>query len=122
MIKYSGRGVTRQVLLIGGLAFKIPRLNYGWPMFLRGLLGNMQEAVFGRCGWEGICPVVWHIPGGWLVVQRRVRVLTDAEFDAMDYDAVCNRPGQPIPAERKSDSFGWLNGRVVAIDYADYVH
>lgn len=119
VISYSGRGVTRHVFIVGRWALKVPRLNYGWAMFLRGLLGNMQEATWGRCGWDGICPVVFALPGGFVIVQRRVRVMTDEEFAAFDWRAFTRRKGYRIPAERKSDSFGWLDGAVVAIDYAD---
>jgi hypothetical protein len=116
---WSGRGVTRYVIMVGPWALKFPRINYGWAMFLRGLLGNMQEAVWGRSGWPGICPVVFAVPGGFLTVQRRVRVMTDEEFAAFDFKAFTRRKGYRIPTERKSDSFGWLDGQVVAIDYAD---
>jgi len=119
VVSYSGAGVTRHVLLVGRWALKFPRINYGWSMFLRGLLGNMQERTFGRTGWVGICPITFATPGGWIVVQRRVRVMTEEEFDAFDAAAFCDRPEYRIPAEAKSDSFGWLDGEIVAIDYAD---
>jgi hypothetical protein len=108
VLAYSGLGVTRHVILLGPWALKIPRINYGWSMFLRGLLGNMQEAVWGRCGWDGFCPVVFAIPGGFLTVQRRVRVMTDDEFASFDWKGFTRRKGYRIPAERKADSFGWL--------------
>lgn len=119
-LAYSGRGVTRHVLLIGRHALKLPRLNYGWPMFLRGLLGNMDEALWGRTGWEGLCPVVFALPGGLLTVQRRARTMTEAEFEGFDHGAFVERPDYRIPAEAKADSFGWLDGQIVAIDYASY--
>ncbi|MBI1408147.1 MAG: hypothetical protein GC145_18700 [Caulobacter sp.] len=118
----SGRGVTRLVILAGPWAIKAPRPDYGWRLFLHGLLCNMTEAVFGRSALEGFCPVVWHIPGGWLLVQRRARVMTEAEFATFDVAAFCDRETYQIAAETKADSFGWIDGQVVAIDYGEPPH
>jgi hypothetical protein len=113
-------GVTRYVVLVGRLAIKVPRLDYGWRLFLCGLLANMQEREFSWTGWPELCPVVASLPGGWLVIMRRARLFTDAEFDRFDMKAwgeLAEREDRVIPVEAKSDSFGWLDGRVVAIDY-----
>jgi len=116
-VKLCGDGVTRHVLLVGPYAIKVPRLNYGWGKFLTGLLCNMQERMMGTLGLDALCPVVWSIPGGWCVVMRRARIMTDEEFDAFDVEAFLDRPDYSVPAERKSNSFGWLGDRIVAIDY-----
>jgi len=121
MPEFHLNGVTRTVVLWGGLAFKFPKMRYGWRLFLQGLLANMQEREFGcATGWAELCPVLWAIPGGWLVVMRRARVMTDSEFEAFDFQAWATNSGQrAIPCEMKADSFGWLEGRVVAIDYGN---
>ncbi len=115
----STGGATRHVILIGRWAIKLPRLNHGWKGFLCGLMCNMQEAEFATLDDPRLCPVLGSIPGGWLVVMRRARVMTPAEFARLDWPHfVAGRPGQTvIPAEHKADSFGWLDDRVVAIDY-----
>ncbi len=117
--KLNGHGCTRHVILVGHYAIKVPRMNYGWRMFLNGLLANMQECAFSAAKWSELCPVLWAAPGGWMVVMPRVRVMTDAEFEVFDREAFIRRPNDDgiVPAEAKSDSFGWMNGRVVAIDY-----
>lgn len=112
------RGVTRRVYLIGHLAFKFP-ITETWQQFLLGLLANMQEVKFGRTSWPELCPIVFFIPGGWLVVMRRARELTQAEFDSLDIASWVNRNSYLVPAELKADSFGWLDGRLVAIDYGN---
>ena len=104
-------GATRIVLLVGGYAVKLPRLNT-WRTFLNGLLANMQEREFSLTGWPELCPVLFSFPGGWLVVMRRARPLTYCEFEAVDM-----RGFGGIPVEGKRDSFGWLDGRIVAVDY-----
>jgi hypothetical protein len=109
-------GVTRHVVLLGTWAVKVPAL-WSWRLFLCGLLANMQERSFSACGWPELCPVVWSAPGGWLLVMRRVRVMTDDEFEQFDAKTFCENETRIIPAEHKSNSFGWLDGRVVAIDY-----
>lgn len=111
-------GVTRRVLLIGRFAFKVPAMSE-WRLFLLGLLANMQEAVFSKCGWPELCPVLFSLPGGFLVVMKRARVLTDEEFKSIDAEGFVKREGYTVPAEMKSDSFGWLDGRVVAVDYGN---
>lgn len=118
-VRFVGTGVTRHVVLIGSLAFKFPRLTYGWRMFLCGLLANHSERTWGRSGLTGICPVVFALPGGWLVVQRRAELMTDEQWADFDARAFCERGEYLIPAEHKSDSFGWLNGEVVALDYGE---
>ncbi len=56
-------GVTREVLLVGGFAVKLPKLTYGWKMFLCGLLANMQEREFASLRWPELCPVLFAVPG-----------------------------------------------------------
>jgi hypothetical protein len=77
----------------------------------------MQERQWGRTGFEGLCPVVFSLPGGWLVVMPRARLMTDEEFFAFDAESFCERGDYLIPAEPKSNSFGHLAGQIVAIDY-----
>ncbi len=110
-------GCTRMVLLIGRWAVKIPRLNYGWTFFLRGLLCNMQEVAFSRTGWPELCPILWRVPGGFLSVMARARPLTDQEWHDADIEAFRETPSYKVPVELKRDSFGILGGRLVAVDY-----
>lgn len=110
-------GCTRIVCLLWRWAVKLPNFTDGWRMFLKGLLANMQEAQFSRTKWPKLCPVVWSIPGGWIVIMRRAKVLTDDEFLQCVPDGWIEEPDYIIPAELKSNSFGWLNGKIVAIDY-----
>jgi len=111
-------GVTRTVLLIGPWAFKFPSM-VEWRLFLLGLLANMQERKFSRVGWPELCPVLWSIPGGWLVVMRRARELTRQEFDQIDLEAWLDRGDYVIPAEPKMDSFGWVGDQLVVVDYGN---
>jgi hypothetical protein len=108
------------VVLVGPWAIKVPRFGYGWAMGLRGLLANMQEAVFSRARWPELCPVVFALWGGWLIVMRRARPMTDVEWETFNVEAFRypnDDYSRVIPVEEKRDSFGWLDGRVVAVDY-----
>ena len=109
-------GCTRHVLLVGPWAIKVPAL-WSWKLFLCGLLANMQERQFSACGWSELCPVTFSIPGGWMLVMQRATVMTEAEFVNFDVKAFCERKDGVVPAEHKASSFGWLDGRVVALDY-----
>lgn len=62
--------------------------------------------------------MLWSIPGGFLVVIPRAEVCTweNAPVDE-EYEQVIVHEGCEVPAERKPDSWGYLNGRLVAIDY-----
>ena len=113
-------GVSREVFLLGKYAIKLPIIRYGYRKFLQGLLANLQEVEISSLGkYPEICPVLWHLPGGFLLVMPRVRVMTDEEFDNFHYTEFVFQDDYTIPAEPKSDSFGWLDGKVVAIDYGN---
>lgn len=107
-------GVTRHVLLVGGLAIKVPAL-WSWKLFLSGLLANMQERAFSRTGWPELCPVLFALPGGWLLIMRRAEPIPD-EVE-LDFQHLIDQPEYQIPAEAKRDSWGLLDGRIVAVDY-----
>ncbi len=109
-------GVTRIVLLIGNVAVKIPNIRQ-WRLFLRGLLGNMQERLFGTSWMQGFCPIVCSDPFGFVVVMRRAIPLSDKEWAEFDYEKFVNRADYKIPVENKQDSFGWVGSQIVAIDY-----
>lgn len=110
------RGSTRTVLLTNNYAFKFPTWH-SWPLFLQGLLANMQECTFGTIGWDGVCPVFWCIPGGFLVVMPRALPITDELWDQLDVSTLIHHEHYTIPVEAKQTSFGLLNGNIVAIDY-----
>ncbi len=117
-------GVTRVVILTKHYAFKIPNFceSWGdkWRLFLHGLLANMQERRLWQVGrYPELCPVIFYIPLGFLVVMPRVPELTDDEFYALDFETLVNRPDYYVPAEPKPNSWGWLNGYPVAIDYGN---
>lgn len=111
------RGATRTVFLIGRWAIKVPTARR-WRQFLRGLLGNMDEAEFYSRGATGLCPVLFHIPGGLLVVMRRAEPLTDAEWQPIEWhepDAYSG--GVKVDLEHKRSSWGMVDGELVAVDY-----
>lgn len=112
------KGATRVVFLIGRWAIKIPRLC-SWRNFLQGLLANQQEAVFGRLGWDGICPVLLYLPGGFLVVMPRAEPVPDDFFLHFQFDDFVNREDYTIPVEYKLSSFGFIGEKIVAVDYGN---
>lgn len=96
-------------------AVKVPR-PMGWRRFLTGLLANMDETTLSRTGKPVLCPVLWSVPGGWLVVMPRARPLTDYEARSLDYCGLMEGAG--VDWEAKPSSFGVHRGKVVCIDYA----
>lgn len=106
-------GITRNVLLVGPYAIKIP-VFCNWENFLCGLLGNMQEVTFS--GMPRVCPIVFHIPFGFLAVMKRAKEMTYNE-SLDNWEEMERIVELGIPVELKHSSFGWLNGILVAIDY-----
>lgn len=120
MIERNTQGITRTVFLTKRYALKVPCCRYGWSKFLLGLLANMQERTWGRCGLDGICPVLWADPLGFLVIMPRCEPLSaEQEMSASEYRTFVERDGYIIPAENKPDSFGIYRGEIVAIDYGN---
>lgn len=134
-MKLIKHGATRWVLLIGNYAIKFPAFH-GYRNFLQGILGNEQESHWYReLKWTNkLCPILFAFPGYLFIVMPRVRVMTDQEAETMwGWDPEELAPNQPtpidgflriqhnelgqFPVEKKSDSFGWLNGNLVIIDY-----
>jgi len=128
-------GATRWVCIIGNYAVKFPSLA-GYRNFLQGLLANEQEVCWYRnFKWtRKLCPVVYSFPLHLFIVMPKVRVMTDHEakemWDWNEFDRAQDKQtpldgfltieqGEPsqFPVEKKSDSFGWLNGKLVIIDY-----
>lgn len=109
-------GTHRTVYLIGRYAIKVPAISE-WRLFLHGLLANMQEARFSAAGWPELCPVVLAMRGGWVIVMRRAEPLPRKVFDELDVERWRDRGDYKVPVEDKLDSFGILDGRIVAVDY-----
>lgn len=83
----------------------------------------MQEAGWSRmlCKKDdsmGLCPVVFNLGGGFLIVMKRARILTWEEFCDFDYKTF-RMTKAAVPVEQKADSFGWLDGEIVAVDYGN---
>ena len=115
------KGTTRTVLVVGPLALK-------FAVGERGRRSNRFEAdLYVRVDARRramLCPVVWCSRAGRLLVARAARPLTEQERDHLwdtdgfpDWDYVPpNDEGQPF--EWKPSDWGWLDGRLVALDYA----
>lgn len=106
-------GTTRIVILTKNHAVKIPNFTYSYNNFIRGILANNQERYWWhQTHWSTLCPVVFSMWGGLLIIMPRTQPLTQQQFDQYqipDY----------IPAEHKLSSFGMHNNQIVAIDYGE---
>lgn len=118
-MKIITTGSTRLVILIGNLAIKIPAFH-SWKHFLLGLLSNMQESEFSKCidMKDKLCPIKFYLPLGLLIAMPRVDVLKENELsDVFLKNFISCNENYAIPVEIKHDSFGYLNNKLVAIDY-----
>lgn len=122
MIRRITAGITRTVFLVGNVAIKVPCARYGWEKWLRGLLANMQERAWAKANYPELCPILFSDPLGFVVIMPRcdilARPLTPMEYHRFFEDIYPQR-GYRIPSENKPDSFGYLNGRLVAVDYGN---
>ena len=116
-------GSTRIVFLTRSWAIKVPYYLV-WRNFLLGLLANMEERQLHDVYWgeeyesfDRLCPVKFSLWGGWLLVMPRCEPLTREEFE--EWKAHCDYQNMPLEVEPKLSSWGWLEGRVVAIDYGN---
>ena len=116
-MKICRNGVSRTVFLAGKYAIKIPSCRE-YRMFLHGLLANMQEVVFSKTGWPELCPICFYLPLGLMVIMPRCEPMLDKDFQNFDYEKFTVHDDYTLTyIENKPDSFGILNGKVVAIDY-----
>lgn len=118
------RGSSRTVLLTKRYAFKFPTFT-SWKLFLYGLLANMQEKTFSGMQIPELAPVLFALPGGFLVVMPRVDVKSfeaDDRFVYLDMFKAARAKSEHRDiltniVEQKVDSVGMWNGKVVAVDY-----
>ena len=116
MLQFKG-GAARHVLLFGCWAIKIPRTD-SVRAFLSGMLCNLQERELGRSGRQDLCPVVASAPLGLCVVMPRCAAVRPGTLREEDFRRLVEpTPGAFLPVEWKEDSWGWLDGRLVAVDH-----
>lgn len=118
------KGASRWVICVGKYAIKFPSLR-NYISFLWGLENNWKELnnyrKYGKGGYypiEKLCPIVFSLPLGIVLIMKRAKIFTDKEFSFFNYEAFIKTNNTELPVEKKSDSFGVLNGRVVAVDYS----
>lgn len=111
-------GTHRTTYLVAGLAIKFPVIKT-YKMFLHGLLANLQEVEFSKAAWPELCPVIFSLPLGLLVVMKRAEPLTTEEYIELcrNYKKFVDKEDYLVPVENKMDSFGKINGKIVAVDY-----
>lgn len=107
-MKLVTEGYNRFVIVTRRHAIKFPSLRC-WRDFLFGILNNLHEAK-AQHDHPDYCPVRWVSPLGLLLVMPRVEILTEEEFHSVEIP-------RGTVAEIKPNSWGWLDGRLVAVDY-----
>jgi hypothetical protein len=118
------KGTTRTVIVVGPFAIKLATDE-------RGRRCNLFEAdLYERVGPRRramLCPVLVCTPAGTALLMQAARPLTEQERDHLwetdgfpDWDYMPpNDEGEPF--EYKPSDWGWLDGRLVALDYSSPV-
>ena len=109
------QGTTRTVFLTQNYAIKIPSMK-SWRFFLHGLLSNMQEKEWSGVD-ERLCPTYFSIPGGFLNIMPRVVEITYEDWIDLDTEKYLKDQYMILPVDNKYCSFGYLDGKLVAVDY-----
>ena len=72
---------------------------------------------------EKLCPIIFHLPFGMLNVMPKARILKPNELSRQQLVEFCTcSDGSKIPTELAYDSFGYLDEKLVCIDYHDRGH
>ena len=121
-IEWHTLGTMRLTLCIGRYALKFARSK-------RGRDANQRE----RVEWnratperrEMLCPILWTASFGLVNVMRRAVPLTREDQqhrldtdDFPDWDYMLGGPKEPF--EYKESDWGYLDGRLVSLDYAGW--
>ena len=124
-MRINRQGQTRMVIELKGLVIKIPHLFRNWPTFVRGLLSNIDEHqtwAFNSGKHEKgkshlLCPILWASWGGWIVIMKRAdRVLSHDEYWGLSQEVL--KEHEYFKGDDQGPNYGYLNGRLVKIDYA----
>jgi hypothetical protein len=108
------------VLVVGRTAFKLTRHSDGARC-------NLFEAdLYRRTTPQRkamLCPVISCAPNGALLIMRSAVPLSTGEADKLKRDDGFldwnyePRDGESAPFEYKASDWGWLDGKLVAVDY-----
>jgi len=108
------KGSSRMVIIGKKYAYKIPYVGK-WKNFLWGLLANMQEVEFNSMKHPKLARIHFYIPLGFLVVMKKAEPLK--KFNKKEMEEFISLDDWSLPVELKKDSFGYIDGNLVAIDY-----
>lgn len=110
-MKHITTGFTRQVLIIGTNAYKLPYFCRGWSKFIEGMYCNISETQVWKVSKSPyLCPVLWSF-GGFILVMPKVKILTKkSEIPDIHIkeDGSDNNPA----------NYGYYDNEIVCIDYA----
>lgn len=117
-------GANRIVFLVKDYAIKIPKPNT-WYSFLKGLISNINEKNVYRYNsgnYENgrshlLCPVLWCSWGGWVLIMKRAKLLTEKEW--IGDNNTIEEHIKYFAGDDTISNYGLINGRLVKIDYAD---
>lgn len=108
-------GASRKVFLVGGWAIKIANWD-DYKSFLHGILSNYQEYHFSNIGNPKLAKVLFRLPLYLVIIMERAAKL-EKFISREDFDEFIKEEDYLLPVEFKQDSFGIIDGRLVAIDY-----
>lgn len=122
MLSISKGSKRLSILVFHKYCLKIPR-PHSWHAFIKGIDDNLNEKIFYSTNFDRLAPIYFSLLG-FINVMPYVKVMNDQETLEIWKDVVDSLEERNVRimykniVEEKTDSVGWLNGKVVAVDYA----
>lgn len=137
-MKVNRRGITRTVFIFKSFVIKVPNGRYSWSHFLQGLIANIKEGQSWRYNkhrpeiQELMCPVIWTSWGGWILIMKRADVEGYCDYirslpriEDMSHSGIMKHNTEiyskwinnGFGGDDKADNYGFLNGKLVKVDY-----
>ncbi len=128
-MKLNTTGATRLVIILNNHVIKIPNFTYSYHHFIKGILANLNEAST----WDIIskytpykayllCPVTFSFAGIILImkkanVEKHINELRSSPIDIPLKQLYKPWINNGLGGDDKPDNYGYLNDRLVKIDY-----
>lgn len=120
-MKVNMQGCTRIVLEFKNVVVKVPNFSYSWEHFIKGIIANISESKTwkynsGRYNYgleHLLCPMLFSSWGGWFIVMKKAKVLTEDQY--LDLDTSLHQ--LHFGGDDKANSYGIINTTIVKIDY-----
>lgn len=120
MFRFNRKGCARDAILTSRYCIKIPSTASDWRHFLHGMIANDMELRLSKCeDFRHFNRAIFGLPFGLLNIYPLARPLEIDEFFDLYYQEAMAISNHFELAEKKPDSFGFVNGQLKILDYGN---